>query len=289
MRNPVTLLFLLAAVAAANAQLFGGKSKDEVEDVWAIECVRVSGPDRAQKARNCAEHLRHAAGLKPDLIQTREDTDATAVYYGRYVRTYDTRSKKESFKPDPADDLKRLRDLSMNLADPATGRTAPAWPFRLAKTVRLAGALRLPQWELTKNPGYYSLQVGVFYNEGGFDQRKFAAEEYCRILREDDKQEAWYHHGDTMSIVTIGAFPKDAIQNYTSENDLTGSKQVTAKIVDPKMLATQKKYPHNLHNGATFSEITQDPKTGKKRKEPHYSFAVIVPGRDTAAEKKRGG
>jgi hypothetical protein len=133
-----------------------------------------------------------------------------------------------------------------------------------------------PEWEISNAKGYWSLNVGVFYNEGGMRERKKASEEYVKILR-GEGVEAYFHHGAERSSVCVGAFPKEAIQTMQRSNPLTGALTVTNRIVDARMLKLQEKYPHNLHNGAIFYELIWNPKTQKKEKEPHYSFAVQIP------------
>ena len=251
---------------------------DEYEDIWAIRCLTLRGPNRFKLADSYAKALRTVAGLKPELVQVFHEAEQSTLSYGRYRRIYDPRSDVESFRPDHLSDLDLVRHLSMNIQDPVVG-TRTVWPFQLATMETLpVGRGRHPEWLLSIAPGYYSLQVAVFYNTEGMRRRKFAAEEYCRLLREQG-EEAYYHHGTVNSSVCIGAFPEEAIQTFQNQDPLTGIIHVTSKIVDERLLALQRRFPHNLHNGSTFYEITYDPKTGKKLRDPHTSFAVEIPQR----------
>jgi len=252
------------------------------EDAWAIRCLTLRGPNRFRMATNYADALKKVAGLKPELVRAFHEAEQSAVYYGRYRRVYDAQSDRESFQPNHLDDLDLIRHLSLNVPDPAVG-TRTVWPFQLATMDTLpTGRGAHPEWELSNAPGYYSLQVAVFYNTGGMRRRKYAAEEYCKLLREQG-EEAYYHHGSVNSSVCIGAFPEEAIQTLQQQNPLTGVIRVKAKIVDEGMLALQRRFPHNLHNGSIFYEITRDRKTGKKYRDPHTSFAVKVPGAEQDA------
>jgi len=268
---------LVSAVPGCNGpglRTSGPTSADE--DIWAIRCRTLHGADRVRLAESYAEALRQVAGLKRDLVQVFHEADESAVYYGRYRRRYDARSGAESFEPSHLRDLELIRQLSTTTPDPVAG-TRIVWPFRNATMETLPTGLgRHPDWHLLRAPGCYSLQVAVFYNTEGMRQRKFAAEEYCRLLREQG-EEAYYHHGAVNSIVCIGAFPAEAIQTYETPDPYTGIIRVTAKIVDQRMLELQKRFPYNLHNGHRFYETRRDPQTGQTVRDPHASFAVYVP------------
>lgn len=67
-----------------------------------------------------------------------------------------------------------------------------------------------PGWALGNVPATYSLQVAVFEPSGDFWEYKQAAADYCAMLR-DKGFEAYYHHGDASSEVTVGAFGPDAV------------------------------------------------------------------------------
>lgn len=259
----------------------------EDEDAWAIRCLTLQGPNRIQLAENYAKSLKQVKGLKADLVRVFHEDEETSVYYGRYLRRYDAKSEQERFAPDPRPDLDFIRTLSMEIADPAAGRRT-VWPFQLATLSTLPGGRGAhPEWLLEKAPGYYSLQIAVFYNTGEMRQRKFAAEEYCKLLREQG-EEAYYDHGPVNSIVSVGAFPKEAIQTFQKADPLTGIIQVRSAMVDPKLLELQKKHPYNTHNGNVFYELSQDPKTGKQIRDPHTSFAVEVPRKEEKTNSLTG-
>jgi len=272
----LTLLLPLAGCELPSGTTGMRAAADGNEDVWAIRCLAIGGANRFKLADSYANALRGVADLKPDLVQVFHEEGRSAVYYGRYRRSYDARSDTESFHPSHQRDLDLIRHLSMNVPDPAAGgRTV--WPFQLATVETLpVGRGSHPDWLLSNASGYYSLQVAVFYNTEGMRRRKFAAEEYCKLLR-GQGEKAYYHHGQVNSSVCIDAFPEEAIQTFQDQNPLTGLIHVTAKIVDERMLALQRRFPRNLHNGSTFYDISRDPRTGKKVRDPHTSFAVEIP------------
>lgn len=270
------LLPLLAGCEMPAGTMTARPATANDEDIWAIRCLTLEGPNRFQLAGNYADALKKVAGLKPNLVQVLHESGQTAVYYGRYRRHYSAKTDTESFRPDHLRDLDLIRHLSMNIRDPAVG-SRTVWPFQLATMDTLPiGRGSHPEWLLSRAPGYYSLQVAVFYNTGEMRRRKYAAEEYCKLLREQG-EEAYYDHGRVNSSVCIGAFPEEAIRTIPKQDPLTGIIQVTARIVDERMLALQRKHLFNLHNGSKFYEIIRDPRTGKRIRDPHTSFAVEIP------------
>lgn len=249
------------------------------EDIWAIRCITIDGPNRLRAAQNYADALRKVKGLRPEQVQVVDEAGQSSLFYGRYRRTYDAVRQRESYQPDPRKDLELIRQLSFPAED-AGGGARYLWPFHLATLETLPTARgELARWELTNAAGYYSLQVAVFYDVDEFRGRRLACEQYCKLLREQG-EEAYFLHGPAMSIVCVGSFPKQAIQSYQETDPFTGRIKVSQKIVDPKMLDLQRKYPHNLHNGRIFYEIIHDPQTGQKIRDPHVSFPVEIPHPD---------
>lgn len=244
------------------------------EDIWAIRCIEVPGPTRFQLAKSYGDALRKVKGLKADLVQVIDSEGTSVVYYGHYKQVYE--GGRESFKPDPKSDLDLIRPLSF-MSPNGDGTATPVWPFYLASIETLPTASSVPgEWNLLKARGYWSLQVGVFYNQGEMRQRRYAAEQYCKLLR-DQGQEAYFHHATERSAVFVGAYPREAIVETRRANPLTGASEFSMKIVDEKMLDAQRKNPYNVENGAVMYDVEVDPKTGEKTKTPHPSFAVEIP------------
>jgi len=240
------------------------------EEVWAIRCLSLHGPDQFQRAEAWAAALRKVPGLKPELVQIITDEEGTTLYYGRYRRIYADDPAKERYEPNHLKDLETIRSLRFEGQD--------VWPFILA-TMDVLPTYHTshPEWDLNNADGYWTLHVAVFYNTGGMQSRRYAAEEYCRILREQG-EEAYFHHGPVRSSVYIGAFPFSAIADVQREDPLAGGIVRTITIVDPKLKAIQERFPHSLENGHRVYNITRDPQTGEViRREPTPSFPVIMP------------
>jgi hypothetical protein len=103
-----------------------------------------------------------------------------------------------------------------------------------------------PDWVLKNVPATYSLQVAVFEPNDDFWEHKEAAAKYCALLREKG-YEAYYHHGTSGSVVTVGAFGPDAVTTRQ-----VGRKWHT--YYSPEVLALQRdeRLKYNLLNGAVY-------------------------------------
>lgn len=248
------------------------------EDTWSIRCISIAGPQRFPIAAGYEQALRKVPGLDPRLVQVHHEDNESRVYYGQYRKLADPRQHGERYAPDPLPALNLIRSLSMEVDDPATGKRV-VWPFSLATIEPLPSAQGgNPEWDLARvRDGYWSLQVAVFYNTEHLRRRKQAAMEYCKLLREQG-HEAYYHHGPANSSVCVGVFPKAAIANLPEEDPLTGAVRFVDRIVDPRMLELQKKFPYNLENGHITRQIIRDPRTGEiKERVPTPSFPVRIP------------
>lgn len=251
------------------------------EDVWAIRCITLQGPGRFERAEAYARALKNVAALRPALVQTISDDDGAHVFYGRYQRVYGERRDDQRYRPDPQRDLESIRALMM----PIDGRET--WPFILA-TLDVLPTYRSghPEWNLENADGYWALHVAVFYNTDRMRTRRSAAEEYCRVLREEQGEAAYFHHAAVNSSVYVGTYPRGAVVSMREENPLSGVVTTRNRIVDPQMLEAQKQFPHSLHNGHVFYEVIRDRATGEvQQRLAAPSFPVLTP----RAERIRSG
>lgn len=247
------------------------------DEIFAIRCATYAEADHAKLAQQAASLLRGVKELRGELVRVESGRRSSTVFYGRYVRTLDLFSKKERFKPDPMPDLRLIRDLSLLRPDDS-GNERPVWPFLGAtlEATTTKGAASA-EWDLANARGYWTWQVAVFYNEGEFRERRQAAEAYCKELREKG-EEAYFHHGSVRSSVTIGLFPKQALDVVEERNPLTGAKGVKVIPVDPRMAEIEKRHPHNLENGRPMYTITRRPDGSVLERTANRSFAARVPG-----------
>ncbi|MBP7746245.1 MAG: hypothetical protein KA383_08930 [Phycisphaerae bacterium] len=254
---------------------------DKDEEVWAIRCITLQMPDHQQRAKAYADALKKVSGLKADLVQVLTDADGTAVFYGRYKREYGPQGATDKFKPNHLTDLETIRGLRFAGAD--------VWPFMLASmdllpTYRSAH----PEWDLEKVDGHWALHVAVFYNTDTFRTRRSAAEEYCALLRKQG-EEAYFHHGAVHSSVYVGVYPAEAVSEIRQENPLTGVVQTTLRIVDPKMIAAQQRFPESLQNGHKVYEVARNRDGTVRDRAPSASFPVVIPQAQRRLDKAKAG
>ena len=223
----------------------GGLAEYVADDGWAILVEEFTGRRAERRARMAAQRLRDRAGIENAWY--RMERDRARVYIGRYN--------------DPAGPA-----AEQALADARTVEVDGVQPYGQARIVPLSreatGAMS--EYDLRNYPGYYSLQI-AFYDDRGEQDHRVAAEEAVQALREDD-EEAYYHHSDYMSIVTIGLFTDADFQQRPLRHGGT--------IMDygPRVRELQEQYPYNLGNGHT---IVQRSASGRETIQP--SFLVEVP------------
>ena len=170
----------------------------KAEDLWTILCATIDGPDHVLRSNSLAERLRAAPGLVPERVFVFNGRNKSQVCYGHYYRKGDKRTGTFETPGELAEDKTMvLRQGGDDFLFEA--RVIP---------VPMPDAGK-PQWELSNNPGQYSLRVALFYREPGFSRRKQAAAAYCEELREKG-YEAWYRHGELTSEVFVGSFGEDA-------------------------------------------------------------------------------
>ncbi len=251
------------------------------EDVWAIRCIGLQGPDRFQRAEGYATALKKVTGLKPELVQVVSEEDETTVFYGRYRRIDAGLTGSVRYEPDLRRDLETIRSLRFEARD--------VWPFMLA-TMDVLPTYHSshPEWDLNNVDGYWSLHVAVFYNTDTMHSRRYATEEYCRILREQG-EEAYFHHGPARSSVYIGAFPFEAVSEVQREDPLAGRMVKTVTVVEPRMKAAQERFPVSLENGYKMVSITRNRETGQvTNRDTTPSFPVIMPKAQRRVDRAEG-
>jgi len=241
------------------------------EPIWAVRCDAVRGPDRVRLANHRAEALRRVRGLKPDLVQVVHQEEESIVYYGRYRRQSDSQTGTVRYQPDPKPDLDLIRSLSLV----SNGRNF--WPFMYATLEELPiGRPQHPEWDLNHARGYWTLHVAVFFDDGPITNRRWLAEEYCRELREQGV-EAYFHHGPALSSVCVGAFPQSAVQTVKEIHPLSGIATFKNKIVDPRLLELQRRFPESYWNGKRVYDLVYDPQRGEKVRLLRQSFVAKLP------------
>lgn len=176
------------------------------------------------------------------LVVRREDEEATSLYYDTF-ESFDAAARR----------LKQIRRIKT-----PTGKK----PFDTVhvQVVPVPGSqMGPPEWDLTNTKGAYTFCVGRWYNmpDKGFYLRRENALLHCKHLREQG-YEAYYYHGQTESLVTIGLFGPDAV-----ELRKVGERHKPV-IVDPRVRRLQRdpKVATFLENGWTGKDrqYSFDPK-----------------------------
>jgi hypothetical protein len=171
---------------------------------WTILCLEVHRESAAPVVEQIAETLKQTPGIRASEVFIRHDPDGfTRLYYGRYYRKLDSKTGR---RPIP-EQLRRDLEFVAQLGDEAGRRY-----FARARTIpEPQPDVGNPEWALTRASGVYSLQVAAFEPTDDFWEFKKAAADYCEWLRKKG-YEAYYHHGESCSIVTVGSFGAEAVR-----------------------------------------------------------------------------
>jgi hypothetical protein len=160
--------------------------------------------------------------------------------------------------------------------------------FARAHLVRIPGKdIGPPEWSLANAPpeAIYTVQVGVFFNvpDKDYFERKARAVRCCTELRKQN-YEAYYYHGQSTSIVTIGLFPETSGKTVyqTLIHPKTGDRsRVEKKIIDdPRIDAIRKDFPDLLICGNTEIRYLVNPETRQLEKVTTKTSAITIPGRN---------
>lgn len=224
---------LLLAVALTAA--FGVGERAEARDgVWTIRCAEFTGPNGLNVARQLAETLKNTPGIRAKNVLVMEGSDEVVrLYYGRYRRHTDKKSRKRSMPKKLRQDMDMMREL--------VDETGHRY-FLMSVLVRVpVPDVGNPDWALRNVDGVYTLQVAVFEPTDDFIEYKKGAAAYCALLRKRG-YEAYYHHTEVSSMVTVGVFGADATWRGRSGRNIY-SREVAELQRDELM-------KHNLTNGA---------------------------------------
>jgi len=210
---------------------------------WTIVLATFNGPNAARDAMAALPAIQGGSGFDGLFVEHRRR--GSFVASGRYASESDPRAVA---------DLRRFRSYERNgikpfgkafLAPPVGGAAGARPEINLARAKEIFGRDAL-----------YTLQVAVYESD---DRRQSmrAAEEAAYIYRQDGEL-AFYYHGPTRSMVTIGAFGEDDID-------------VEAGLESPELTAVRQRHPLNLFNGLAIRETTN----GRTRQQP--SQLVQIP------------
>lgn len=211
-------------------------AKEEAEfDAWTIviAAFTTDTPEQSREgqAQAALSRVRAIEDLRDAFVTSRGQSFMVA--YGKYDTPDSSRAKS---------DLQRIRGIQVEgerpfagsfLIPPSKAAMAGSTPeLDLLNVRRMYG----PQAKYTLQVGRYAR--GDFSPPGESERKEFRklAEEAAAKLRKDGEQ-AFYFHGETMSLVTVGLF---------SDADLPRKDRPASALLRD----LQARFPHNLLNGA---------------------------------------
>lgn len=202
-----------------------------VRTSWMIVLATFRGDDRDALAQDALK-LARSRGLEGAFVESRGPASVLAV--GRFSDSTSDEAKRE---------LARVRAVEIDGARPF------AYAFFAPPDAHSAMGNR-PEYNLLRareqfgEQARYTLQVAAFGpadltspKPGELEQARADAEQAAAILRNEGEL-AFYYHGKTLSMVTIGAWDDTAFGDRADPTD-----------DDPTLLSAKKRFPYNLYNG----------------------------------------
>lgn len=221
----------------------GSGASAAAQSGWTIVLATFNGPSARRDALAALPAIQGGSGFGGLFVEHRKR--GSFVASGRYVSESD---------PAAMADLRRFRSYERNgvkpfgkafLAPPVGGAIGgrPEINLLRAKEVFGKGAV-------------FTLQVAVYESADRRESMR-AAEEAAYIYRQEGEL-AFYYHGPTRSMVTIGAF---------GERDI----DMEAGLESPELTALRARRPLNLFNGMAINETA----SGRTKRQP--SRLVQIP------------
>lgn len=230
---------------------------------WTIMCMERTGPDRVRYVNEVAATLKRTPGVRAGDVFSQDGPDGVArLYYGTFNRSMDANTGRYHTPRRLRGDLDLIKQLGADGGRPI---------FLGARSVRFPQPdVGNPEWNLRHVDAHYSLQVAVFEPRDTFWEFKQAAAEYCAYLR-GRGHEAYYHHSEASSVVTVGAFGANAV--------ITGADGLTYYSAEVQALQSVELLKHNLLNGAIYSARSD---VGRKVRVPSRLVEIPRPDRDVS-------
>ncbi len=303
------LLALLLGGLAVVARAADDNPALPKDAMWTINCRIFTGPLRVEMAKRAKEGVVKLTNWKDWYVIQGEDE--STLFFGFYkaspLRDVEGGDPKEAERArQDLKNIKALRDTDGNAL----------FPFSFPAEIPRPGSEGPPEWDIKNTPPdrYWSILIGEYRDN---PERKKAAVEAVRVLRED-KVEAYYLHNATTSGVCVGAWPREALKlekdaaaqpddpntiikvyniplpknAITDYFDMEGKHYKVfapkVEILDLSMRAAVDKNPYFFTNGKVYSKRVKD-RNGKEQDLPNPSLLLIIPNRGAAiagGEKK---
>jgi hypothetical protein len=230
----------------------GEQSVDET-GTWTIAVMLLTGDKQSEAGENALAELRTKGQLPDATSQSRGK--GMLICVGEFEGPDDPRAKAE---------LARIQAIEID------GEKPYEFAWLAPPTVKEFKGSR-PEWELAAakaihgKRALYTLQVGAYGrldldkpSDKDMVEVRAKAEEAVLKLRQEG-EEAYYHHGQRMSIVTVGVY------------DLKDFDPQLPSYKSARLREMQRRYPNNLYNGAAIREKL---KGGVTRLQPSNLVAV---------------
>src|SRR5690606_24048332 len=152
--------------------------------------------------------------------------------------------------PDAQEALRRVRSVQVG-ADLPFAQAFLAPPLQAGDPGEAPELNLLAARDIFGARAEYTLQIAVYESPDRAEAKRAAEQAALRLRR--DGELAFYYHGPSRSMVTVGIF---------SERDLQGP----ARAFGPAILAVQERYPLNLLNGQ-YPILERAPGEAQQRKQ----------------------
>lgn len=235
---------------------------------WEILCARFEDEGRIRMADDFGAALKRVNRITPAKVRVVHDSTESRITYGPYPLGFNNKGGVQ-FTPEINRDLDLIRHLAVGESYPFfTAVKQPATPTSIGP----------PEWDLRRAKGVLTLQIGVFFNTPTFSERKEAAVEWVKDLRQRGV-EAYYFHGPMKSTVTVGSFDESAVRGTRTLRDRSGNPiapRGPTRDYSPEVIKLRQnpEFAHNMVNGAIE---TVD---GTKQ----VSFLVMIPKGEAPAD-----
>ncbi|MEM8758429.1 MAG: membrane lipoprotein lipid attachment site-containing protein [Planctomycetota bacterium] len=240
----------LGGARSEGQRLFGGGNgggDPQDADEWSIGLMVFMGPERQSAAEDAAADLRSRDRLLRAAFVV-DRGERALVMVGRHPSPRTAEAVEA---------LERVRRIRLDGERPFEEAFFVPPPSGEAGDLDLRSARE-------RFGALYSLQIGVYGKPGGAtpSERELAeiratAEDAARRLRREGEL-AFYFHGPSLSMVTVGALRQDDIEGQT-----------------PAVALLRERFPHNLLNGQGVRQRVQTQSGPQWQMQP--SFAVAIP------------
>jgi hypothetical protein len=241
--------------------------------MYTLHYAVFTGPTHLMEAKRIKETLiRSTKSNEWYVIHGEEESD---LYYG-YYKTFEDQTQAAEYA--------RAQTDRMKVSSLVDNNGEVIFPQVAFASINLPDPPAPPEWDLSHNPGYWTLQIAVYR---GSPERKQAAVDAVRAFREHGV-EAYFRHGAGTSEVYIGSWPKESVaqqddsvaETETPDEhllvvpgdlpkgvdpdklyDSSGRKMKVVmpklQIVDPKLKMATEQYPYYYVNGEVAGRKAQ--------------------------------